>query len=263
MTTNQQRFYVRANGIKLHYLEFGGDGPPLLVIPGITSPAMIWAFVGERLAETHRVYILDNRGRGLSERYPGMSYSVDDYAADAAGVIEALGLDRPAVLGHSMGARIVARLAATTADKVGRALLIDPPVSGPGRRPYPFPIPPYLADLDATSQGLPSAPRPGWPSDRVAERAQWLPTCDRDAVIESYERFHSEDMHGDLPGIACPTLLLYAELQGVVTDADAEEISALLQHGSTVRIDGVGHMIPWDDLDAFVAAVTEFLATAT
>ena len=57
-----------ANGIRLHYLDFStARAAPRSVLPGITSPAATWAFVAERLAQTHRVVVPDIRGRGLSE----------------------------------------------------------------------------------------------------------------------------------------------------------------------------------------------------
>jgi N-formylmaleamate deformylase len=62
--SQQSRFHVEAKGIKLHFLQYGSHGPQLLLIPGITSPAITWAFVGERLARHARITMLDNRGRG-------------------------------------------------------------------------------------------------------------------------------------------------------------------------------------------------------
>lgn len=57
---------VQANGIRQHYLRYGGQGPALILIPGITSPAITWGFVAERLGEKYDTYVLDVRGRGLS-----------------------------------------------------------------------------------------------------------------------------------------------------------------------------------------------------
>lgn len=69
MSVIRRGAHCMANGIRLHYLEFhsGPDQTPILLLPGITSPAMTWSFVAERLATTHRVFALDIRGRGLSE----------------------------------------------------------------------------------------------------------------------------------------------------------------------------------------------------
>lgn len=262
MTIARQGRHVRTNGIRLHYVRLGSGRPPLVLLPGITSPAVSWEFVGERLAERNEVYVVDNRGRGLSQGGAELHYRLDDYAADTEGMIRALGLGRPAIVGHSMGARIAARLARRAPDCVGKLALVDPPVSGPGRRPYPMPLQPYLDSIEAVSRGegleqmKKSLP---WSEAQLEQRMEWLPTCDRTAVIESHKSFHEEDMHGDLPSIAADTLLLYAEKGDTVREVDAEEIVRALKRGRKQRIDGAGHMIPWDRLDAFVAAVHNFV----
>lgn len=256
--------HVRVNGIRLHYIEHPGPGPELLLIPGITSPAITWGFVAERLAATNRVIVLDNRGRGLSEGGPGIGYATGDCARDGLAVIDALGLDRPVVLGHSMGARIAARMAAITPGAMAKLVLAEPPVSGPGRRPYPTPIEPYLQAIEAASAGVPLAEfrkfSPTWTDEQLALRMEWLPTCGIDAVTESHRAFHTEDLFADLPKIACPTLFLIGTRAAVITDRDADEITSLIRDVRVVRLD-TGHMLPWDDLDAFIAAVAPFVAS--
>jgi N-formylmaleamate deformylase len=261
-TPVRQGRHAIVNGVRLHYVRIGHGRPPLVLIPGITSPAVSWEFVGARLADRNDVYILDNRGRGLSQGGPDLSYRLDDYAQDTKALIETLGLDRPAILGHSMGGRIAIRLAALAPACTGRIILADPPISGPGRRPYPLPIEWYLDSMDAVSRGLgyeemrKSLP---WSDEHLELRMEWLPTCDRTAIIESHKSFQEEEVHSDLPRIESPTLLMYAEKGGTISEADADEIVRTLKHGRKRRIDGAGHMIPWDQLDAFVSVVQDFL----
>ena len=111
LDTRARSIQVDANGIRQHCLDYGGNGPPLLIVPGITMPAACVEFLALPLAERHRVISVDPRGRGLSEQ-PESGYALTDYADDLAALIAALGLERPIVLGHSMGARIAAALAA-------------------------------------------------------------------------------------------------------------------------------------------------------
>src|SRR5262245_35167136 len=122
--------HVHANGIRQHYFHYGGAGPELILIPGITSPGATWAFVAEELGRSHDVYVLDVRGRGLSEAGPNLDYGIDACADDIAAGADSLGLKAPIALGHSMGARHVIRAVARGAS-FQRVLLIDPPVSGP------------------------------------------------------------------------------------------------------------------------------------
>lgn len=262
MPAEQSRFYVSANGVKLHFLEYGSAGPAVLLLPGITSPAIQWGFAAERMAEFAHVYVLDNRGRGLSDQRSGLGHRLDDYAGDAAAVLRTLELDAPIVLGHSMGGRIGIRLAARYPELVGRLVLADPPASGPGRRPYPSALQPYLDRIAAATRGEPPPDSPRYTPEtpeQIQLRLEWLPTCSAEAVIESHRSFGEEDIFGDLEAIACPTLLLYAENGGTISDADAEEMMQRLRNGSSRKLAGVGHMMPWFNLELFVESIQPFI----
>ncbi|HBK50764.1 MAG TPA: alpha/beta hydrolase, partial [Pseudomonas sp.] len=84
---------VSANGIRQHYLHYGGKGHALILVPGITSPAITWGFVAERLGQYFDTYVLDVRGRGLSSSGPELDYGTDACAADIPAFAAALGLD--------------------------------------------------------------------------------------------------------------------------------------------------------------------------
>src|SRR5260370_818385 len=120
---------VNANGIRQHYLRYGGtDGvragrPAVIVIPGITSPAVTWGFVGETLGRQFDTYVLDVRGRGLSEASATLDYSLDAQAADVIALAKALGLEHYALVGHSMGARIAIRAARSAPKGLTRTVL--------------------------------------------------------------------------------------------------------------------------------------------
>ncbi len=255
----QTRFYASPNGIKIHYLEYGHGGPNVLLIPGITTPAILWGFVSERVAGFAHVVALDNRGRGLSDQRPGLGYTLDDYAADAAGVIDELGLGPAVVLGHSMGARIGIRLAARYPQLVSRLLLADPPVSGPGRRPYPNGIQQYIDAIDKASRGEALSPSSIYTPEQLLLRTEWVTTCSKEAVIATHRGFHEEDIFADLPRIQCPSLLLYAGQGDTIRDSDADEILRGIPKATKTKLENVGHMMPWFDLDLFLRSVEDFI----
>jgi N-formylmaleamate deformylase len=260
---------VRANGIRQHYLRYGGrDGvragrDAVVIIPGITSPAVTWGFVGERFGQQFDTYILDVRGRGLSEASAELDYSVDVQAADAAAFVHALGLERYALVGHSMGARIGARLARSHPSCLSRLVLVDPPVSGPGRRGYPSKLAWYIDSMRAARAGISvdgmRAFCPTWTEEQLRLRSEWLHTCDERAVIASFDAFHTEDFHQDLPSITVPAMLMTAGRGDVVLPADIEEIRGLLPALQVSRVANAGHMIPWDDEEEFYRAFGSFL----
>src|ERR1700730_16236205 len=91
---------------RFHYLSWGAERtelPSALLLHGITSSALSWGRVGTALADRYRVYALDMRGHGESIKPPRGTYSLRQTADDAIAFLEVLGLQRPALLGHSWG----------------------------------------------------------------------------------------------------------------------------------------------------------------
>lgn len=268
-TTYLYGAHVHANGIRQHYLRYGGnDGAraardPIVLIPGITSPAVTWGFVAQRLGKHFDTYVLDVRGRGLSSSGPGLDYGLDAQAADVLAFTQALGLSRYSLLGHSMGARIAVRAARSQPEGLARLAAIDPPVSGPGRRAYPAKLPWYVDSIRQATLGMDAEAMrafcPTWTEAQLRLRAQWLHTCFEPAIVQSFEDFGRDDIHADLPKINAPMLLMTAERGDVVNDADVAEWQGLAPQTQHVRVPGAGHMIPWDNEAGFHAAFGEFL----
>jgi N-formylmaleamate deformylase len=260
---------VHANSIRQHYLRYSGnDGEraqrdAVIVIPGITSPAVTWGFVGERFGNHFDTYVLDVRGRGLSEASPTLDYSLDAQAADATAFAKALGLSRYVLVGHSMGGRIAIRAARAKPAGLTRIVVIDPPVSGPGRREYPSKLPWYVDSMHEARAGMGAEAMrkycPTWTEEQLRLRAEWLHTCDERAVITSFEGFHSDDIHADLPHVAVPAMLMVAGRGDVIRPGDVEEIQGLLPGLQVSQVPDAGHMIPWDDEEGFYRAFGDFL----
>ena len=255
--------FVDVDGVRLHFLVYGNDTkPPLMILPGITSPAVTWEFVVRKLPGFH-VFTMDVRGRGLSQT--GESYETETLARDVAESIEALGLDRPAVLGHSAGARTAVTFGVLYPELRGQIVVVDPPISGPGRAPYPTPIDAFVESIQLAREGATAADMrpffPTWTDEQLALRAAWLATCDEHAVTETYRLFHEEDFFEYWPRLGPPTLFVWAGAAPVVGEAGAAEVAAANPQATVVELPGSGHMLPWDDLDGFVRIVRPFLET--
>ncbi len=272
MSTYLYGAHVHANGIRQHFLRYGGQAgaragrDPVIIVPGITSPAVTWGFVGERFGQQFDTYVLDVRGRGLSEASDTLDYSLDAQAADLLALAQALGLQRYSVVGHSMGGRIGVRAARTGDPALARLVMVDPPVSGPGRRPYPAKLPWYVDSIKAARLGIDiegmRAFCPTWTEEQLRIRAQWLHTCDERAMLTSFDGFHTDDIHADLPKVQCPTMLMTAGRGDVVLAQDVQEIRTLLPSVQRSHVANAGHMIPWDDEEGFYAAFGDFLGAA-
>lgn len=246
---------------QLHVLDYGGRLPPLLVLPGITSPAVTWDFVVSELRDLVRPVVLDLRGRGLSD--PGRAYGAGDHAADAAAVIAALGLERPILLGHSLGARVAAALAWSGAAEIGGAVIVDPPLSGARRGPYPTSWDAFAEQLREGYAGTDADEvrrfYPRWPRAELLLRARWVATCQEPAVHASYEAMTREDFFDWWPAVGAPVAFVRGGESPVVTDAGAAEAMAANPEATLHVIEGAGHMVAWDEPASFLAALRQIL----
>jgi pimeloyl-ACP methyl ester carboxylesterase len=126
---------VPVDGGTLRVGVWGDDAdPPILAIHGVTSSHRAWVEVAGVLAGTTRVVAPDLRGRGASHALPA-PYGMAAHADDMARVLDAVGIDRATVVGHSMGGFVAVTTAARHSDRVERLLLLDgglplPPAPG-------------------------------------------------------------------------------------------------------------------------------------
>jgi pimeloyl-ACP methyl ester carboxylesterase len=119
--------YAETNGIRLHYLDHPGPEPTLVLAPGLTANAHSFdGLVGAGLAEVAHVLALDLRGRGESDQ-PDAGYAMEDHARDVLGLLDALGLERVVMGGHSFGGLLTYWLAANHPERVERCIVLDAP----------------------------------------------------------------------------------------------------------------------------------------
>ena len=130
--------FVVAGDLRFHYVQWGQHGVPIVCVTGITANAFCFQAFADGLANDHRVIAYDVRGRGDSDK-PEHGYSVAIHADDLAKLIDAWGLERPIVLGHSMGAFVALYFAAHYPDKLSKLILVDagaePPWKSMDERP--------------------------------------------------------------------------------------------------------------------------------
>src|SRR5260370_31530970 len=98
-------------GLRLHFLDWGGDGTAIVLLHGLSSSARIWDLTTPHLVPRFHVIAVDQRSHGQSDR-PDDGYGFDDTTADIVALIAKLGIERPIVVGHSWGANLALQLAA-------------------------------------------------------------------------------------------------------------------------------------------------------
>jgi pimeloyl-ACP methyl ester carboxylesterase len=127
---------VPVGDAELHVLQWGEDGKkPVLMVHGMRAHARWFSPVGPALAPRYRALSLDLRGHGESSHSP--PYGQAMYAHDIVALIDALGLERPILVGHSMGAGVVTRAAALLGKRLAALVLVDAGLGPPPRPQAP------------------------------------------------------------------------------------------------------------------------------
>jgi len=234
-----------------------GQGEPVLFLHG--AGGLLWDPFLEALAEGHTVYAVEHPGGADSdalEHLPGIWELVLFYDE----ILEELGLERVAVVGHSFGGMVAAELAANSPRRVSRLALIAP--IGLWRDDAPIP------DI----AGVPAGRLPELIlADPKSPLAELLtpPADDPQALFEAAARMASvlhfiwplpdKGLRGRIHRVSAPTLLLWGEKDALVSPVYAEEFAGLLRRSETVLIPDAGHLPQLEQQQATREAVLDFL----
>jgi pimeloyl-ACP methyl ester carboxylesterase len=261
--------FVESNDLRIHYRRSGGDKPPLILAHGFSDDGGCWPRVASVLADDYDVIALDARGHGLSAD-PPTGYGQMEHAADLAGLIQALGLRQPIVLGHSMGAVNALALAGVYPQLPRAILLEDPPA-------FWQPVSPEeqaasaerRAGMDAWIISLKRKTHveimamgkqrdPGWSDE---EFGPWADAKLRFSFQVLNRGGAPLDWPATLRQITCPALLLKADpvRGGIITDESAASLRALVPQLQIAHIAAAGHSIRRDQFTPYMQVVTNFL----
>ncbi len=263
--------YVISNGVKIHYYRTGGNKPPLVLAHGITDDGMCWYPVTEVLANDFDVVMVDARGHGKSDA-PEDGYTLQNLGAELASVVQALKLDKPILLGHSMGA-ITALVAAGLYPSMPRAILLeDPPpfwmnVAGASRdESFKIGFTTWVNSIKRKTRGeLLSECREQNPAWSEAEIEPWINSKHR-VSPKVIELIDPPDMISiDLPSlfkkITCPTLFISAETSRGAASAekDIAQIKTHIPHMNVIHIEGAGHNIRREQFTKYLESIQDFV----
>jgi pimeloyl-ACP methyl ester carboxylesterase len=258
---------VHANGIRLHYFRTGGKRPPVVMAHGITDNGLCWSRLARALEADFDLIMVDARGHGESDK-PEQGYSPDDHAADLAGLIEALGLARPGVIGHSMGAGTAATLLATYPGLTAGAVLEDPPWRMPGSAAAGLPAAEWAADIERRKALAPEAlaaegkkNNPAWADE---EFPAWVAA--KQQVSSHVVQFVGQPRTpwSELVArIREPVLLVCGDPErgGIIDQTVAGEVIRINPQITVVHLPGAGHNIRREQFTAYVTAVSSFLTS--
>jgi non-heme chloroperoxidase len=256
-----------STGVRLHYAEHGeSGGKPVICLHGYTDSSFSYSRVAPLLAERgYRVFALDQRGHGDSER-PMSGYAMADFAADAVAFMDALGIARAAIVGHSMGSMVARIMAQRHPERVARLVLINTfgaqGTAGATElldavRTLPDPVPDdFVREFQSSTLHIP-VPEAFY--EQVVAESLKLPAR---VWVAALEGFFAADDSADLHRIAAPTLLLWGECDAYVPRADQEQLLAAIPDSRLIAFPDTGHDPHWERPELFTARLDAFLREA-
>ncbi len=261
---------VAANGLDLAVTEYPGADPkrgrPLVLLHGIGSRAVSWWPVVDALAARFHLYALDLRGHGASAK-PVSGYLLPDYAADLAGVLDVLNLDRPLLLGHSLGGLVVLMWAADNPERAAGIVVEDVAL-----RATPQILSAFDGWLALATMPLERAAayyrsqHPEWSDEDCRRRAESItltaPAVFAELRTDSEANLESgSDRLSLFDTIRSATLLVHGNPArgSAVVPEDAVRFAATLPNARLARVPGAGHSIHRDHPEAFLERVIPFL----
>ena len=264
---------------RLH-VRVEGQGPDVIFIPGLTSSPEIWQGAVDHLDGRYRVHRIHVNGFAGAEAGANATGPVSaPVAEEIARYIREQGLNKPAVVGHSMGGTIGMILAARHPDLVGKLMVVDMiPFMG-----AMFGAPGATAEsvtpvADQVYAGMANSPRATYDEQatasingminteaRRAEALEHMRQSDQKVAASAFRELIVTDLRPELSRITAPVEVLYvkfndARMTPEITDGIYRMSFATLPSAQLKRIDDSAHFIMWDQPDRFNAELDAFLA---
>ncbi len=285
---------ITANGIQLEYETYGDKAnPPLLLVMGLGAQLTLWPIelVEALVARGYYVIRYDNRDIGLSQKFgehgvpnfrrvalkrlfgirSKLPYRLTDMAADAAGLLDALGIAKAHVVGASMGGMIVQLMAIEHPEKV---LTMTSIMSTTGNRKLP---PPQKQAMEALLNRAPEGATleqvmpigihvsraigsPGYPASEDRLRANITRDFNRSFYPQGAARQISAivddgDRRKRLAKVTTPTLVIHGVHDPLVPVEGGRDTAAAIPNAELIEIDGMGHDLPLELVDQIADAI--------
>jgi pimeloyl-ACP methyl ester carboxylesterase len=264
MMTEPKMMRAKGDGIQIQLAVWEGKGKEILCIHGITANSRFWNCLASALSPPHRVIAMDLRGRGLSDK-PPTGYSIEHHCKDVLALMNDQRLERPVLMGHSLGAFISLVFAAQYPQRVDRLILVD----GGGRLSEIQMAKVFTSikpSLDRLGQIFPSLEAYFYQMKQAPFLQPW------NSYMETYFRYETEEVEGGVRSrvhpkhieeeaqnlgrvdstqfykkVTSPTLILRATT-GMLTEDDfvlpggvADRMVREIPNAKRVDVEGVNH----------------------
>jgi pimeloyl-ACP methyl ester carboxylesterase len=253
-----------ANGITLSAAECGaGPDPVLVLVPGPTDSWRSYEPVLEHLPPTLRAVALSPRGHGDSDK-PAGGFGIHDYADDLVLALDALGIGRAVLAGHSGSCLVVRRVAIDHPARVAGLILEASPSTLAGSATLRGFVDTVVADLrDPISpsfarQMVTDTSSPDLPAARLDELVDEVLKVPARVWQETFAALLEYDDRDELGHVAASTLLIHGDADPLVTTTMQDDLARRLPHVERTGYAGVGHTPRWEDPARFTADVVAF-----
>lgn len=240
-----QNVTLDIRGASVRVMSYG-DGAPMVLVHGLAGSTAWWVRNVNVLSRHRAVYLIDLPGFGSMHRY-AEQFSVAGSAEWLAGVLSALNLSRPALVGHSMGGLIAAMFAARYPDRVEKLILAAPAIALLHKSVLRYLVP-LMRQVAYVQPGF-------------------LPTLVRDAaraglltLLRASRELLTIDIKQELANIATPSLLIFGEHDRLVPVSLATKLQSEIPGSCLSVLPRAGHIVMYDQPDLFNKAVIGFLS---
>jgi pimeloyl-ACP methyl ester carboxylesterase len=262
--------YVNANGLRLHYLDWGQESaPPLVLIHHVNTNGHTWDRFARSMSDKYRVIAVDMRGHGDSGWSKEGKYTTEDYASDIAALVDSLKLSRVVVLGGSTGGRVALVYAALNPEEVAAVIMEDVGAVRPA----------------SIAQGFTDALQRGDPEFATVE--EWTKQMQGQNKRTPPEFFAHLARHGTKPlpngklglkrdpailrdlrplelwnyveKVKVPFLLVLGSQSTIVGKDQIDKFRSILPTVQIVTVQNAGHIVVHDQPDVFERTIRDFL----
>lgn len=260
------------DGRVVHYDEYQGDGEAVVLVSGLGGSRASWRPVAEQLAPEFRVIAPDNRDAGESDPEDA-GYTISDMAGDVAGLLATLGIDRAAVVGHSMGGFIALHLATEHPERVAKLVLVGTSPAAGLAIGQPFPPPPRESWIDdpveRSMAALPQSYAPGFFDRHPEKLAEFSERArgnriTRDGYARQAQAINdSHDVRPGLAGIDVPTLVIHGDVDSSISVKGGRLLERGIPGAEMLVYPGVGHHPMREEPERFIEDLRGFLRAST
>ena len=259
---------ILVDGAELH-VEVQGDGLPLVFVHGLGLQAALWNRVCDALGGGYRLVRLSLRGSPRSRELDPRELTLERWAADVGGVIDALVLDRPIVVGHSLGGAVALRFALDRPYTPRAVVLmcteanlsnLAPRMRASAERIEQEGLEPWLEGPWAANPPFAAASLARDPSLLDEYRNLLRENDPRDYVRQCLAIASAESLGGRLDEVVAPALVVVGSEDDRTLPEHGRALAAGILQGRLVELEGIGHTVPMEAPEATAEAIESFVA---